>query len=1031
MLPPWIVGGTTTTPAILNEMSGLYRPTASNADLDRLFSTGALINAFVTYRADNLALVKWVIKDENGIELPSENWYAQLLTHGMPDIVRRCEISLCFRGYTLIWKRRNRVSNQIVQLRWMNFNLYQLDKGWQNGLQGFKVYANSTAYEPMPVNYIPRHDGIYWHMVDLEDDFDGVSPVEVAFMHAGIDVESATTQLAFFQNMAIPALLIQPAADQTIAPTEAETDDFLALLRRVAKGVINAGRTVITPNRWDVKELQPRFQDLAMAELTQAARESVSMALRVPIELLLPSASNYAQAYEARRGWIQTWLQPQAEWYASVLTDQLIRPLNSRWHIEPNYENVPGQKEDLARRTEVINVQVQGVLRDLYSAQEELDIEPDLALKGLYLVQGIPVPKEALREYYKTAGGQGQQPGAPGTGGFPGGGNPFGGGGNPFGGGNHSLSEGTGLSTAKLGDAGPGLSPRPPKSMTPRSELYLSDEAHKELNNWRHVIARKGLDYPFEARALPSETITFGKALLSTAPDLDSAFDTIRQHAYYALQAAKAAQPAYVSLQLAPASIVSLLSLRPLLEDLLGPDAKWQDPETYHLTLAYVPDIDDDTLSQVCQSLPQTMPAGLTVEQLAHFDNHGDGYPIHLRIAKTHELSNYQRAVHSAFLRHGVMCSPLSKPDAYQPHVTLAYAQRPPVGMQSLDSTVGQWQANRLRVKGCTVSRDGYKTVHGIVLGAAKSESREGDAQPNEGGVTLAEPTPSDAGDASERFQRHASKSVEDKPESKDEQQSDRAEHFEVTKLSVVNDAAKAQFEEQEHPRAEDGKFTSSGDSNNGGENKQSAGQQPATKPRDWHGKDSVAADKSFDAHTKEPSIEEADALHSYVNQYAHVGVWVNMKLRSPDSTTPPKMDRREKQLLDSLDSVTKSNELHEPTMLYRGVSGPFAEKLIGLHAGDQFLDRGFGSTSLSKTTPAEGLSDNDAIIQISAPKGTKGVYINSAFRKSETRQDSLNGKYAEQQEFLLGRDTKYRVTSVKANPDGGPRLVNVEIVNE
>jgi HK97 family phage portal protein len=511
VLPPWVFGGNAVTPQITNEMSGLYRPTSTNQDLDRLYATGPAVYTAANIRADNVGAVKWKLRDHAGKEV-IHPLAALLEDSNMSDIMRRAEISLCFRGHSLIWKQRGYYTHDITDLRWINFNLYMPDKDIVNGLIGFRVIANTSHSEPIQVDYIQRRDAIYIHGIDLFDDFDGVSPAEVAFMNAGIDIETATTAMAFFQNMAIPALLFQPAADSNTAPTPDEVKSFGDILRRVAKGVLNAGRNVITPNRWDVQELQPNFGDLAMTELSEKAIENIFMAFNVPLELVKPTASNFAQAFEARRAWITTWFMPHCNWLADQLTTQLVRPINREWHVEPDFENVPGQKDDLQRRVEIVNAQVQGGYMDLYTAQVNTDTEPDETLKGLYMVGGMVLPKTALPNYWQQV--------------------------------LQSKQSAAGTAPSEMPVFNNALGTPPPKPMNPQGSPYptkrLPDSMYKELKAWEHIVSRKGVEYPFAAKALPIDTVDYGRALLEQDGGTPEVFAAIKAHALHVLDRGEA-----------------------------------------------------------------------------------------------------------------------------------------------------------------------------------------------------------------------------------------------------------------------------------------------------------------------------------------------------------------------------------------------------------------------------------------------------------------------------------------------------------
>jgi SPP1 gp7 family putative phage head morphogenesis protein len=418
-IPPFMPGLPGVT--IFNDFSGLYRPTASNADLDRLYSTSVAIYAAANFWGETMSLVQWKLLDANKQPVDPTIPEAQALRHNMPDTLHRSMISEKFRGYNLLYKERNVLNNQVYRLRWMNFNLYQLDEYWQTGLRGFRIMAGGTNYKPIEVDYIQREDGVYWNLVDLQDDFDGVAPAEVAFMYAGVDVEAGTTMLSYFQNMAIPALFIQPHADQKFAPGEREAADLRTLFRKIVRGAMNFGRTIISPARWELQQVQSKMEDLKMGDHIKIARESVRVALDVPKFVVSDEGTSYAEAYESRRQWLNLSFVPRAHKVGSYLQDQLIQPEHPDWTVEPDFSKIPGMKEEAERLTTTVTSQVNSMTRDLYSAQKELGIEPDIILKDIYVVQGVPVPIADIPKFYANMQAQqglgGAMPPTPGFGG--------------------------------------------------------------------------------------------------------------------------------------------------------------------------------------------------------------------------------------------------------------------------------------------------------------------------------------------------------------------------------------------------------------------------------------------------------------------------------------------------------------------------------------------------------------------------------------------------------------------------------------
>lgn len=116
---------------------------------------------------------------------------------------------------------------------------------------------------------------------------------------------------------------------------------------------------------------------------------------------------------------------------------------------------------------------------------------------------------------------------------------------------------------------------------------------------------------------------------------------------------------------------------------------------------------------------------------------------------------------------------------------------------------------------------------------------------------------------------------------------------------------------------------------------------------------------------------------------------------------------------------IKKAPPLEEDTILYRGVNSLFFDgnelDLTNLKEGQIINDKATISTSLLKD---KAYGQNDIMLEILAPKGTKGAYI-----------ESFVGGYG-QQEFLLGRNTKFKVISEPDfNPITGKTTIKVEIV--
>jgi hypothetical protein len=523
--PVFTPGADLTQPQLLNEMSGLYRPNVTDDQLDRLYSTGSAIYAAINYRMFNLGLVRWKVFDDNNKALPANDPMNMVLSRGMQDIVRRSELALCLRGRNLIYKVRNRFTDEIARLQWINFKRYRLDKDYRTGLSGFFVNTGSND-KPVWANYIDIDDAIYFTLVDPDDDFDGVAPAEVVFAYAGVDVELGSYLLARFQNMGIPNVMLMPRADNSDQIDDEIVKEEADAMRRQTKGTANAGRTYFTPYRWDIEKLQDEISNFNTQAISPGVREIIFTTLGVGMSLISANASNFAQTREERMAWIRTWMMPQAHWYAGHLTDQYVALEHPGYRVEPEFDRVPDALEALAQQTASVNSQVTAGYRDLYSAQLAANdrlMPPDERLKGYYMIAGKPTKVEDFDKL--------QMPPA----------SPFGGG---FGGG--AMSAPTTAEPPEPTIEHPVEAPTDPpaeikiespvalKAAEADAEEWMPEAAFKELQNWRRVIARKGTDYAFEPKVLPAATVTFGTNLLRHGSNIDDACKAMKAHYFVA-----------------------------------------------------------------------------------------------------------------------------------------------------------------------------------------------------------------------------------------------------------------------------------------------------------------------------------------------------------------------------------------------------------------------------------------------------------------------------------------------------------------
>jgi len=454
----------------------------NSQDRAELYSLSAMVYSAINFRALNVSQIPLRVISPEGKPITSGT-LPRIFSrqHGFVDQMRRAELSYCTFGYTLFHKLRNAMQ-QPIGIRWINPTSFMLDADNYRGLQGFRVYASHHQKETGTL--IRPHDAVYLNGMDLRDDFDGVAPAEVAFASAAAESELAQTFYAVFRNMAIPAAFIQPTSDYSPKFQPEQATGLARLFRAITQGARNTGRTIISPHRVEIQTLQPPFRDMDTRHISDQVREQVAIAFGIPVELLLPSASNYAQFEGARRTWAHTWLVPHIMWYADGFTAQLASEFGEGWRVEANLDDVPFLKEDMASRVNTVTAQLNAGLITYGVAQKELGLPviPQLENHLFSASMNAPIPIEQASTLWQTLNG--------------------------------GFSADT---IPPLDDETHPFADRPTIGDTTKS--WIPDEQYNELRAWKKAIANHGRGYAFEPITIRQDVVEFIEKALEGADD--------------------------------------------------------------------------------------------------------------------------------------------------------------------------------------------------------------------------------------------------------------------------------------------------------------------------------------------------------------------------------------------------------------------------------------------------------------------------------------------------------------------------------
>lgn len=258
-------------------------------------------NNFIIYRclneiANSLSSVKWYVRDY-------DNHPALLLlqqpnaTQSWSDLVKQMVLYYYISG-------NNFTEAQIFGERLSNpTELWALRPDRMRVVAG--AYGLPSAYEyeksgkvifdcDQMTGFSKIH---HWKNFNPTDDFYGLSPLQTAAAQADQHNAASIFNASLLQNSAVPSGMLVMKDEVTDAKAlEKVKLDFY----NKYQGIVNAGKPLIHTGDWSWVPFSASPKDLQIFQGMDKAAEAICIALGVPIELLLPSGTTYANKAEAR-----------------------------------------------------------------------------------------------------------------------------------------------------------------------------------------------------------------------------------------------------------------------------------------------------------------------------------------------------------------------------------------------------------------------------------------------------------------------------------------------------------------------------------------------------------------------------------------------------------------------------------------------------------------------------------------------------------------------------------------------------------
>lgn len=386
--------------AIRNAIESTIADVANERTVAQLYRTSIYAKGCADFWAQNVADVDWIIKDKATGETlaPDSPHILNLMVRSaeFQEALRKAEYSLRFYGWAVLRKLRN-IRGGVVALEFIYpQQLAPIINA--DGLVGWRVF-NDYLHENQHIMELAREDAVFLREFDFDNEFDGVSSGDAAFLAGATETEMASTVLHSFRNAMVPALLIMPATDNPSVKEEEEAKNLMGMLRRFGRGAVNAARTFVSPIRWIVERLQPPYKDIDMTPLSQDVIRKIAAAFNLSPAFITIGESHFNEQEGQYEVWQLRFFAPRMGWYGRQLTAELWLDFPA-FAIEPNLDEV--LKEDALQLTDLMERQSKMAAISLGEMQRLLGRKVLQGADDLYWADGVGwVPAEELTNLWK------------------------------------------------------------------------------------------------------------------------------------------------------------------------------------------------------------------------------------------------------------------------------------------------------------------------------------------------------------------------------------------------------------------------------------------------------------------------------------------------------------------------------------------------------------------------------------------------------------------------------------------------------
>lgn len=437
--------------------------------LANAYQMSSVANRCTNLRANTISSVPLVLKrkTDKGIVDVKNHPLNDIFSDKKSRLIRITEIDLCVQGVSY-WGFVKDFYGRIVDFKRINplSMRYEADK---TGLQLFYQELNGQRYQewsPDEIIFFSKGD-------DPKNDFNSISPMQIALKDIVIELSSSMYIDKFFKNDATPATLITPKTPLTTT----ELDRVVHWWEKEFRGVDNSHTAGFTPIELEVKQLATNFHDMVIPDLDARTFYNIARSFGVPPTMAITDTrSYYATGENEYSSFYTDTVIPELDFISDVINKQIVPLFEDDLFIEPDYSNVKALSDDeTALSTRSVTSFTSGLIT-LNESREMIGFE---SIEGgdFYLISGKPVTKEDL--------------------------------------------ESGNLPTQET---------QQPFSFLQNAQKAINQSAFSDLEKWKKKVLAKGRKVSFESEFIPSAISSFVRMDLKCNRDINDTFNSAKAH---------------------------------------------------------------------------------------------------------------------------------------------------------------------------------------------------------------------------------------------------------------------------------------------------------------------------------------------------------------------------------------------------------------------------------------------------------------------------------------------------------------------